>query len=181
MGGGGGSGMGGGMGGGPGGGGPGGGGGQGNEAQPKFDRRQAIKIKGEVESLGSYGLTGWRATPGMAVQGLVLKTEKGNIEVTLGPPGFVAKKGLKLRPGDALEVVGFKAIRNERMIFIAAEVKTKDQTLKLVDERGLPLWRKRTADREGPGIWLENGPGQGGSGGKEPGGMGSGGPGRGGI
>jgi len=138
-------GWGGGPGGGPGGGGPDG------QARPKFDPRQAITIKGEIESLGSYGKTGWRVAPGMVVQGLVLKTANGYTEIDLGPPGFVAEKGLQLKTGGTLEVVGFQAARDGKTIFIAATVKTPDQTLKLLDERGHPLWLAPRHSGPGPG------------------------------
>lgn len=175
-------GMGGGPGGGPGGGGPGGGAGPASQA-PRFDPRQATTIKGTIVSLGSYGLSGWRATPGMAVQGLVLKTAEGNIEVTLGPPDFVKEQRLKLNIGDNLEIAGFKATRNDAFIFVAAEVKAKGQTLKLLDDQGFPLWRKKKRGPlglglGGPGAGGE-GPDGGGPGGEGPGGIGPGGMGRG--
>ncbi|MEW6658753.1 MAG: hypothetical protein AB1424_08830 [Thermodesulfobacteriota bacterium] len=150
----------------PGGGGGPGAGGPGRPARSRFDPRQAATIKGEVESLGSYGMSGWRVAPGMAVQGLVLKTEKGYAEIDLGPPGYVAEKGFKLKMGETLEVTGFRATRDDRTIFIAATVKSANQTLRLLDERGFPLWRSR-------------GPGGPGPRGKESDGMGPGGPGRG--
>ena len=66
--------------------GPGPGGGKGRKGPPRFDLRKATTIAGQLENLGSYGLASWQSLPGMAVRGLVLKTEKGNIEVYLGPP-----------------------------------------------------------------------------------------------
>jgi hypothetical protein len=161
--------------GGPGRGGP-GGEGPGGPAHPRFDPRQAITIKGEIESLGSYGKTGWRVAPGMVVQGLVLKTANGYTEIDLGPPGYVAEKGLQLKAGDTLEVVGFQADRDGKNIFMAATVKTPAQTLRLLDERGFPLWRKRGPRGPGPGGMGADGPPERGMG---PDGMGPGGQGRG--
>jgi hypothetical protein len=103
-------------------GGPGPGGGRGRQAPPRFDLKQATTIIGRIESLGSYGATGWRAMPGMAVQGLVLKTDAGNIEVFLGPPSYVSQQKFTLQTGDILEVNGFKAVRDDKPLFCAAKV-----------------------------------------------------------
>jgi hypothetical protein len=133
-------------------------GGPGGPAPPRFDPRLAITITGAIESLGSYGRTGWRVAPGLVAQGLVLKTVNGYKEIDLGPPGYVAEQRLQLKTGDTLEVVGFQADRHGKNIFMAASVKTPAQTLRLLDERGFPLWRAR-----GP-----RGPGSGGMGGDGP-------------
>jgi hypothetical protein len=151
-----------------------GGGGPGGQARPRFDPRQAITLKGQIESLGSYGRSGWRVAPGMVVQGLVLKTENGYAELDLGPPGYVTEKGFRLKMGDILEAVGFQAARDGRTIFFAATVKTPDQTLKLLDDQGSPLWRPRGPRGPGPGGMGPDGPPPGGMG---PDGMGPGGQG----
>ena len=151
-----------------------GGGGPGGQARPRFDPRQAITLKGQIESLGSYGRSGWRVAPGMVVQGLVLKTENGYTELDLGPPGYVTEKGFRLKMGDILEAVGFQAARDGRTIFFAATVKTPDQTLKLLDDQGSPLWRPRGPRGPGPGGMGPDGPPPGGMG---PDGMGPGGQG----
>ena len=159
--------------GGPGGGEP-GGGRPGGPARPQFDPRQAVTIKGEIENLGSYGMTGWRVAPGMAGQGLMLKSEKGKVEVDLGPPGYVAEKGLQLRMGDALEVIGFQVDRGGRTIFIAAAVKTAHRTLRLLDEGGVQPRPGEGPRRPGAGG-ME--PGRHEPGGMGPDGLGPGGPG----
>ena len=132
------------------GGGPGGGGGKGprGQAQPRFDPKKATTIIGQVESLGSYGMAGWRSLPGMAVQGLILKTEDGNFEVYLGPPSYVTKQKFTFQKGDTLKVKGFRVTREHRAAFFAAEVKKNGQTLSLLDEHGSPLWKQQ--DTDGP-------------------------------
>lgn len=126
-------------------GGPGPGGGRGRQAPPQFDLTKATIITGQIESLGSYGMAGWRSMTGMAVQGLILKTEHGNIEVYLGPPSYVAEQKFMLQKGDTLKVKGFKVIRKDQAAFFAAEVKKDDQTLSLLDEHGSPLWKQQDA------------------------------------
>ena len=98
-------------------GGPGPGGGRGRKAPLRFDLTKATTITGQVESLGSYGTSSWRSLPGMAVQGLILKTEHGNIEVYLGPPSYVTKQKFTLQKGDTLKVKGFKVIRKDQAAF----------------------------------------------------------------
>ena len=112
---------------------------------------KATTITGQVESLGSYRLgRSWRSLPGMAVQGLILKTEHGNIEVYLGPPSYVARQKFMLLKGDTLEVNGFKVLREHQAAFFAAKVKKNNQTLNLLDEDGSPLWKQQ--DTGGPGT-----------------------------
>lgn len=129
---------------------PGAGKGRRRQAPPRFDLHQATTITGKVEDLGSYGRTGWRSMPGLAVQGLILKTNQGNIEVYLGPPSYVAEQKFTLLKGDALEVHGFKVLREQRAAFYAAKIKRNNQTLKLLDEHGSPLWKQQ--DSGGPGT-----------------------------
>ncbi len=108
----------------------------------------------------------WRAAPGMEIQGLVLKTSKGNITIHLGPPWYVSRQGFVLRKGDTLEVTGSKVTKDEKAVLLAAEVKKNGQTLKVRDEKGVPLFRG-----QGPDGQETKGRGRGG--------MGSGGRGRG--
>jgi hypothetical protein len=126
-------------------GGPGPGGGRGRKAPLRFDLTKATTITGEIENLGSYGMSSWRSLPGMAVQGLILKTEHGNIEVYVGPPSYTTKQKFTLQKGDTLKVKGFKVIRKDEAAFFAAEIKKDNQTLSLLDEDGSPLWKQQDA------------------------------------
>jgi len=136
---------------------------RGSETQDRqgYDLQTVTTVKGEVESLGSYGLMGWRVAPGMRTQGLVLKTAQGNITVNLGPPWYVNQQDFHLKAGDSLEVTGSKVTKDDRTRLLAARVKKDGQILKVRDEKGAPLWREQ--ERGGRG-----------SGGLGPGGMGSG-------
>ena len=140
----------------------------GTEAQDRqlYNPQTVTTVQGQVEDLGSYGMQGWRGAPGMAIQGLVLKTAKGNLTVNLGPPWYVSKQGFTLQTGDTLEVTGSKVTQDEKTVLLAAEVKKNGQTLKVRDEKGAPLFRG-----QGPDGQETKGRGRGG--------MGSGGRGRG--
>jgi hypothetical protein len=137
-------------------------GGQGSQDLQGYDPQTVTTVKGQVDSLGSYGMTGWRVAPGMRTQGLVLKTEQGNVTVNLGPPWYVHKQDFTFKPGDALEVTGSKVARDDQTMILAAQVKKEGQTLKVRDENGKPLWH----EHDHGGGW---------SGGMGKGGMGSGG------
>jgi hypothetical protein len=150
--------------------GPGPGEGPGRPPRPKFDMSEATTITGQVESLGSYRTGSWRSMPGMEINGVTLKTEQGNIEVFLGPPAYVTEQKFMLQKGDNLEVYGLKGLRQGKPAIFAAQVKSNNQTLQLLDEQGCPLWEKKQGPME------RCGPGPGGGG---PGGMGTGGMGRG--
>jgi hypothetical protein len=106
-----------------------------------------------VMNLGSYKPSSWRTLPGMAVQGVTLKTEKGNIEVFLGPPSYVYAQKFSLMPGDRLEVYGFQVFHEDKAAFFAARVKARHQTLTLLDEQGMPRWQQqeKSQQRGGPG------------------------------
>jgi hypothetical protein len=87
----------------------------------------------------------------MAIQGLVLRTDKGNITVQLGPPWYVRKQGFTLQKGDTLVITGSKVTVDEKTVLLAAEVKKNDQTLKVRDEKGVPLFRGQGPDGQGRG------------------------------
>ncbi len=143
------------------------GGDHGTQDRQLYNPQTVTTVQGQVEDLGSYGMQGWRVTPGMALQGLVLKTAKGNITVNLGPPWYVRKQGFTLQTGDTLEITGSKVGKDEKTVLLAAEVKKNGQTLKVRDEKGVPLFRGQGPD--GPETKGR------GRGGMDSGGMGSGG------
>ena len=116
------------------------------EEHQLYDPRTVTTVHGQVENLGSYGMQGWRVAPGMAIQGLVLKATKGNITVDLGPPRYVSQQGFTLQPGDTLEVTGSKVTKDGKTVLLAAEVKKNKQTLKVRDEKGVPLFRGQGSD-----------------------------------
>ena len=150
-------------------GGVGGGKGLRHRAQQKYDLQKATTIRGQIVSLGSYGMVGWRVMPGMAVQGLTLKTDQGNKQVYLGPPAYVAKQDFTLRQGDTLEVKGLEVRRQNQTVFLAAKVTRNDQTLTLLDEEGNPLWQEW---RPGKSASAGRGSGRPGRGGMGSGGFG---------
>jgi hypothetical protein len=135
----------------------------------EYNTQTVTTVKGQVESLGSYGMTGWRIAPGMQSQGLLLKTDKGNISVQLGPPWYVRKQVFDLKQGDSLKVTGSQVTKDGQTLLLAAQVKKDGQTLKVRDEQGVPLWQGEDHGGRGAGGRGEGGMG---SGGRSPGGGG---------
>lgn len=72
---------------------------------------------------------------------LLLKTEKDEIEVHLGPGWYLDKQRMKVAAEDAIEVRGSRIDIGGKPVIIAAEVKKGDQTLALRDASGIPAWQ----------------------------------------
>ncbi len=71
---------------------------------------------------------------------IVLKTEKGDIPVHLGPAWYINNQDMEVAAGDKVEVKGSRVEFGGKPVIIAAEVKKGDETLKLRDDDGLPMW-----------------------------------------
>ena len=71
----------------------------------------------------------------------MLKTDAGTLPVHLGPSQYVDKQAVKIGMNDTVTVRGSRVTMNGAPAIIAAEVTKGDKTLKLRDEKGLPLWR----------------------------------------
>lgn len=72
---------------------------------------------------------------------LLVKTEKDEVEVHLGPAWFVESQDEKLAVGDRVEVTGSRVTIAGEPAILAAEVKRGDEVLTLRDvANGMPLW-----------------------------------------
>ncbi|MBM4276038.1 MAG: DNA-binding protein [Deltaproteobacteria bacterium] len=69
-----------------------------------------------------------------------LKTDKETLPVYLGPDFYLDQQGAKYAAGDKVQVKGSMGTMDGKPTLIAIEVKKGDQTLKLRNERGAPLW-----------------------------------------
>jgi hypothetical protein len=102
-----------------------------------YDPKTVETITGEIVSVD-------RISRGAGTRGgihLSVKTQKETVSVHLGPSWYVEKQALKLAPKDHIEVRGSRVTVDGKPAIIAAEVKKGDQTLRLRDQDGLPLWR----------------------------------------
>jgi hypothetical protein len=137
-----------------------------SRSHQQYDPQTVTTVQGQVESLGSYGMIGWRVAPGMQIQGLVLKTDKGNITINLGAPRYVSQQGFQLKLGDSLEVTGSKVTSDDQTLLLASQVKKDGQTLKVRDDKGAPLWQEQDRGGRGFGGRGRGMMGSGGSGGR---------------
>jgi hypothetical protein len=102
-----------------------------------YDTKTVETITGEMVAVN-------RVTPEKGRAGgvhLMVKTEKEEIAVYLGPQWYVDEQAVKLETKDRVEVRGSRVSFEGKPAIIAAEVKRGDQVLKLRDAAGLPLWR----------------------------------------
>jgi hypothetical protein len=72
---------------------------------------------------------------------LMLKTDKEEIAVHLGPQWYVDQQPMNVAAKDHVEVRGSRISFEGKAVIIAAEVKKGGRVLKLRDDAGLPLWR----------------------------------------
>jgi hypothetical protein len=113
------------------GGGPGGGGRMYNPQTVETVSGQVLSVE-QVRGRGGGGGSGVH---------LMLKTDKEEIAVHLGPSWYLDKQGLEIVVGDRIEVRGSRITFAGKPAIIAAAVKKGDQSLKLRDDNGLPAWR----------------------------------------
>jgi hypothetical protein len=93
-------------------------------------------LSGEVVSVDK--LTGPRGGAGVHV---TLKTDKAEtVAVHLGPAWYLDKQSLTVKQGDKLTVRGSRVSFDDKPAIIAAEVTKEGQTLRLRDEKGVPVW-----------------------------------------
>jgi len=72
---------------------------------------------------------------------LTLQTDKGPVQVFLGPANFVDAQPLQLAAGDQVQVKASRITGPKgKTIYTAAEVMKGGQVLKLRDDQGNPLW-----------------------------------------
>ena len=71
---------------------------------------------------------------------LLVKTEKGDVSVHLGPSWYIERLDTKITTGDAVEVKGSRVTFNGKPAIIAAEMKKGETVLKLRDDNGMPVW-----------------------------------------
>ncbi|MBT8764315.1 hypothetical protein KFV02_10255 [Desulfohalobiaceae bacterium Ax17] len=93
--------------------------------------QQVITISGEVTSF----------TPPVAV----LKTQEGEVSLRLGPIWFWQQKGYVLKPGEKVDVQGYKF----NNLLIPVKIKTAQQEIVLRDQYGFPVWRGGRGARGG--------------------------------
>lgn len=101
-----------------------------------YDPKTVETIAGEVVSVE-------RITPtkGMSYGvHVVVKTDKDNVSVHLGPGWYLENQDVKIEQKDKIEIKGSRVTFQGKPAIIAAEVKKGDETLQLRNENGFPVW-----------------------------------------
>jgi len=71
---------------------------------------------------------------------MVVKTATETVSIHLGPEWYVENQDIKIMPKDKVEVKGSRVTFEGKPAIIAAEVKKGNETLRLRDENGFPVW-----------------------------------------
>jgi len=112
-----------------------------------YDTKTVETITGDIVAVNI--VPSGRGRGGAGGVHLMVKTDKKEISVHLGPKWYVDEQTVKLAVNDRVEVRGSRVTQGGKPAIIAAEVKKGDQVLKLRDEAGLPLWGGK-GRRQGP-------------------------------
>jgi hypothetical protein len=114
-----------------------------NRNMPQYDPKTEVTIKGTVEEVQKQTP---RMPQGKGVMGgmggihLKLATEKGAMDVHLGPAAYLADKKFTVNKGDVVEVKGSLVKIGENEAVIARELTKGSEKLVLRDANGIPLW-----------------------------------------
>ena len=101
-----------------------------------YDPKTVETISGEVVKVDRVSPMRGMST-GVHV---VLKTDKEQVSVYLGPLWYLENQDVKIEPKDKVEITGSRVTVQGTPAIIAAEVKKGDQILRLRDEAGVPVW-----------------------------------------
>jgi hypothetical protein len=101
-----------------------------------YDTKTVETVSGEVIKVD-------RITPMRGMSSgvhLMVKTDKGEVSVHLGPQWYLENQDIRIEPKDTVEIKGSRVTIQGQPALIAAEVKKGDQVLKLRDDAGIPMW-----------------------------------------
>lgn len=125
------------------------------------DPNKEVTVTGTVADVntGGPGRLGWLMrvhTLGLGHKGaqetqLLVNTDKGAVQIHVGPTAFLKQKGVKIKEGDTVEVIGSRVARGEAELVLAREIRTGTGAWTLRDTTGQPLWS--SAPTEARGFW----------------------------
>ncbi len=117
--------------------------------EPGYDTKTVETVRGRLVSSGPAGRT---------MNRVILETAKETLSVKLGPPRFVESLGLKLEPGDEIDVTGSRIERPGRSIIVAATVSKRGRTYRIRDDSGRPAWGEAPGTSDDSGATAETDP-----------------------
>jgi hypothetical protein len=102
-----------------------------------YDPKTEVTISGTVDRVTQEtGHQGWQGTH------LFVKTDKGAIEVHVGPADYIASQQFSFAAGDVVEVTGSKLQMQDMDVLLAREIKKEGKTLVLRNAQGVPKWSR---------------------------------------
>lgn len=103
---------------------------------PKYNPADEIKLKGTVESVKQVP----NSCGGFTGTHIMLKTDKGVLEVQIAPADFLKELDISFAAGDPLEITGVKVKQADTEMLLAREVVRKGNSLVVRDPKGEPVW-----------------------------------------
>lgn len=111
--------------------------GLGSQYNKMYDSTTVETMSGEVVSVDRFTPREQGMSPGVH---MLVKTDKGEIPVHLGPEWYIENQDIKIEPKDQVKVTGSRVTFDGNPAIIAAEVKKGEDTLTLRDANGFPMW-----------------------------------------
>lgn len=109
--------------------------GPGRHSVRRYNPATEVRETGTVESVRQAGGNrGWTGTH------ILLKTEKEDLDVHVGPTEYLAESGFTFAKGDHIEVLGSRVRVGATDALLAREVQKEGKTLVLRDGNGIPKW-----------------------------------------
>jgi len=103
----------------------------------RYDPATEVTVTGKITEVTKVGRRGMM--PGLHVR---LQTEKGALDVHLGPAPFLEKSKMTFEKGEEMEVTGSRVKYDGADAIIAREVKKAGRALTLRDSQGIPKWSR---------------------------------------
>lgn len=104
---------------------------------PVYDPATETTVSGTVEAVNQVtDRRGWNGTH------IQLKTDKGTMDVHVGPSSFLARQKFQIATGDQVVVTGSKIRYNEADAVVARTIKKGDSEITLRNAQGIPAWSR---------------------------------------
>jgi hypothetical protein len=103
---------------------------------PKYDKASEVKLKGSVEEVKDVPGTCCKE----ACVHLMLRTDKGLVEIQVAPEAFLQDLEVKFEKGDKVEVTAARITQNGTDVYLAREINKDGNILIVRDNEGGPVW-----------------------------------------
>jgi hypothetical protein len=116
-------------------------------AAPMYNSQTEASFTGivkEVNRVPASGQSCWLAADACGAH-LSFETATETIDVHLGPAAMLHEKNVTIASGDMLTILGSRITLGGTPVLLAREITRGDETWKLRDSAGFPLWNCRGA------------------------------------